>query len=52
MIVIKKFDGQKTSSRSYAVLQLSPRKKLMQKSNVEYSRLMFINLAGSERAQT
>ena len=45
----KRFDGQKISRRLYAVLQLSPRKKLMQKSNVEHGSLMFISLAGNER---
>ena len=39
----------KTSSRSYAVLQLNNRKKLMQKSNMDHGCLMFINVAGSER---
>merc|ERR1712238_164686 len=37
------------SSRSHAVLQLSLRKKLRQKANVEHGRLTFIDLAGSER---
>jgi len=37
------------SSRSHAVLQLSLRKKLRQKSNAEHGRLTFIDLAGSER---
>ena len=45
----KRFNGQKTSSRLYSVLQLSPRKKLMQKSNVEHGSLMSISLAGNER---
>ena len=45
----KRFNGQKTSSRLYSVLQLSPRKKLMQKSNVEHGSLIIISLAGNER---
>lgn len=37
------------SSRSHAVLQLSLRKQVGRKSNVEHGRLTFIDLAGSER---
>lgn len=37
------------SSRSHAVLQLSLRKQMGRKSNVEHGRLTFIDLAGSER---
>lgn len=37
------------SSRSHAVLQLSLRKRVGKKSNVEHGRLSFIDLAGSER---
>ena len=37
------------SSRSHAVLQLSLRKKVGRKINVEHGRLTFIDLAGSER---
>ena len=37
------------SSRSHAVLQLSLRKDMGRQKNVEYGRLTFIDLAGSER---
>ncbi len=37
------------SSRSHAVLQLSLRKHVGRKTNVEHGRLTFIDLAGSER---
>uniref|UniRef100_A0A7S1Y5L1 Kinesin-like protein n=1 Tax=Grammatophora oceanica TaxID=210454 RepID=A0A7S1Y5L1_9STRA len=37
------------SSRSHAVLQLSLRKTVRQKKNIEHGRMTFIDLAGSER---
>ena len=49
MIVMKKGLMVITSSRLYAALKLSLRKKLMQKSNVEHGRLMLIHLAENER---